>query len=242
MSDSSNLGSIGLVVEAPADADAARILVDRVLRARRSWIDEETLEHLRSWRGIEPDSAVTHWKQVRALAKAHEVSGHGLFSGEPGAPDARAARRALLLFTKLGMTDAVVLLRDADDQSERRIGLEQAREGSRHRDVVAIGVAEPEREAWVLAGFQPRDEAERSALARERQRLGFDPCREPQSLRGDDKRSAKTALAALTRDDCERERQCLADTPLEHLRERGAGCGLEEFLDELAARVASVIA
>jgi hypothetical protein len=109
MSDSSNLGSIGLVVEAPADADAARILVDRVLRARRSWIDEETLEHLRSWRGIEPDSAVTHWKQVRALAKAHEVSGHGLFSGEPGAPDARAARRALLLFTKLGMTDAVVL-------------------------------------------------------------------------------------------------------------------------------------
>lgn len=242
MSDASHPRSIGLVVEAPADAETARTLVDRVLRARRSWADDDDmLEHLRSWRGIAPDSPVTYWKHVRALATAHDVRSHGHFSGEPGAPDAQAARRALVVLAKLGMTDAVVLLRDADHQPERRVGLEQARNGSPHRERIAVGVAEPEREAWVLAGFQPRDAGEHATLGRERQRLGFDPCLAPHSLRGDDKRSAKTALATLTAGDLERQRLCLADTPLEHLRERGTSCGLTVFLEELATRVAPAI-
>jgi hypothetical protein len=242
MSDDSKPRSIGLVVEAPADARTARILVDRALRARATWIDDDSLlEHIRAWRGIEPDSPVTYWKHVRALARAHDVRSHGHFSGEPGAPDAQAARRALLLLTKLGMPDAVVLLRDADAQPERRTGLQQARDGSAHFDRIAVGVAEPEREAWLLAGFRPCNEDERAALARERQRLGFDPCVEPHGLRGEGKRSAKTALANLTGSNRDRERQCLADTPLEHLRRRGAGCGLLAFLDELGTRVASVI-
>lgn len=242
MSDAASPRSIGLVVEAPADAQTARVLVDRVLLAHADWIDDSLLEHHRAFRGIEPDSLVTHWKKVPALAKAHGVRSHGHFSGEPGAPDANAARRALLLLTKLGMPDAVVLLRDADDQPERRVGLRQAREGSIHESRIAIGVAEPEREAWLLAGFQPRNDQERATLAGERQRLGFDPCLEPHSLRGEGKRSAKTALTALTRDDREREHQCLADTPLERLHERGASCGLAEFLDELRTRVAPVVA
>jgi hypothetical protein len=199
------------------------------------------LESVRSWRGVEPESAVTYWKHVRALAKTHHVRSHGHFSDEPAAPDAQAARRALMLFAKLGMTDAVVLLRDADDQPERCTGLRQARDSSPHRDRIAVGVAEPEREAWLVAGFQPRDDHERSALAQERQRLGFDPTLEPKSLRGDGKRSAKTALATLTVRDHERQRQCLADTPLEHLRERGASCGLAAFLDEIELRVAPAI-
>lgn len=243
MSDALDRRSIGLVVEAPADAQTVRILADRVLRARAEWIDGDSmLEHLRAFRGIEPDSLVTYWKKIPTLAKALDVRSHGHFSGEPGAPDAQAARRVLLLFTKLGMPDAVVLLRDADDQPERRIGLEQAREGSPHRDRIAIGVAEPEREAWLVAGFQPRDDAEHTVLAAERQRLGFDPCLEPHSLRGGEKRSAKKVLAALTADDRERERQCITDTPLEHLCERGEGCGLAAFIDELKTRVAPVIA
>lgn len=240
MSDVSGQWSIGLVVEAPVDANAARILVDRVLRARVEWIDDDSmLEHLRRFRGIEPGSGVTYWKKVRTLAEAHGVHKHGHFSGEPSAPDAQAARRALLLFSKLGMPNAVVLLRDADDQPERRDGLEQARKEPIHASCIAIGVAEPEREAWLVAGFQPRDNDERQALARERQRLGFDPCLEPQSLRGEGKRSAKTALSNLTSGDHERQRQCLVDTPLEHLRERGTDCGLEAFLNELEERVVS---
>jgi hypothetical protein len=173
MSDASNPRSIGLVAEAPADAETARILVDRVLRARRSGIDDAMLDSLRGWRGVEPGSTVTYWKHVRALAKAHGVRSHGHFSGEPGAPDAQAGRRALLLFTKLGMTDAVVLLRDADDQPERRTGLQEARDASPHCDRIAVGVAEPEREAWILAGFHPRDEAERSTPASRQRSSGL---------------------------------------------------------------------
>ena len=241
MSDALDPRSIGLVVEAPADAQSARILIDRVLRAHADWIDDSMLDYLRVWRGIEPESLVTYWKKIPALARAHAIRSHGHFSDEPAAPDAHAARRALLLFTKLGMTDAVVMLRDADAQPERRTGLEQARESSPHHDRIAIGVAEPEREAWLVAGFQPRDDDERATLASERQRLGFDPCLTPQSLRGDEKRSAKKVLATLTASSRDRQHQCLAETPLEHLCERGEACGLAAFIDDLKTRVAPAI-
>jgi hypothetical protein len=87
--------SIGLVVEAPADADTARLLIDRVLSRRGEWV-EDNIEHVRVFRGCAPETNVCYWKHIPALCKAHGVVGHGThgkFDGKPGAPDALAARR-----------------------------------------------------------------------------------------------------------------------------------------------------
>lgn len=232
--------TVGLLVEAPADAQTVRILVDRALQQAADWLTEELVEHQRAWRGLEPETSVSYWKDVRKLCNQYGVRGvkvHGRFGDESRAPDAYAARRALVLFEWLGMPDTVVLVRDADDQPERARGLTQARELSGHPDRVAIGVANPEREAWHIAGFCPCAPEEHAALRAERQRLGFDPTERSHQLRGEGKRSAKLALRALTHDDRDRERRCLTEPTLEMLSARGSGNGLADFLVEVRDRV-----
>jgi len=233
--------SIGLVVEAPADARTTTTLVDRCLVEGIEWLEAEHLEHFRSWRGIEPGLAFTVWKHVTMLAKRYRVVPMGRFDGDPGEHDARKARRALLLFAKLGMPDVVVLVHDADDRPDRRAGFEQARNGTPLPARIVIGIANPEREAWVIAGFVPCDDREQGALASERQRLGFDPTLHPHELRGNDKRSAKTALENLLGGDDHREHRCLTEPSLAHLRERGQQSGLAAFLEEIDERVVPVI-
>lgn len=233
--------SIGLVVEAPADAKMATTLVDRCLQEGIDWLDDGILDDLRAWRGIEPETAYTEWKHAKSLAIEHRVTSPGFFDGNPGKDDARAARRALLLYRKFGMPDLVVLVRDADDKSERRGGLEQARSGVSRPERIVIGVAHPEREAWILGGFVPCDAREHAACESERQRLGFDPTEQPHQLHGNGKRSAKTALANLLGKDPEREHRCLTEPPLAELRQRGTKTGLAAFLEEVDDRIVPVI-
>ncbi len=233
--------SIGLVVEAPDDARTVTTLVDRCLVDRIGWLEAEHLEHLRAWRGIEPSTEHTAWKHVTTLVKQHRVAPMGFFDGNPGEHDARLARRALLLFAKLGVPDLVVLVHDADDRPDRRDGFEQARNGSHLRARIVIGIADPEREAWIIAGFVPCDEREQRALASERKRLGFDPTLHPHELRGNGKRSAKAALAGLLGDDRPREQSCLSEPTLEHLRRRGGQTGLAAFLDEIDERIVPLV-
>jgi hypothetical protein len=232
--------SIGLVVEAPADERTVTTLVDRCVCEGIEWVEPEILGHFRSWRGIEPGTGLTEWKHVKALATTHRVTTRGFFDGDPGKEDARAGRKALLLFRKFGMPDFVLLVRDAD-KSTRKAGLEQARKVSLEAEHVVIGVANPEREAWVLGAFVPCDERERRSIASERQRLGFDPTLTPHELGGNGKRSAKTAHANLLLDDHDREHLCLTEPPLEHLRERGQHTGLAAFLDEIDERIVTVV-
>jgi hypothetical protein len=40
---------------------------------------------------------------------------------------------------------------------------------------VAIGIATPEHESWVIAAFEPQDTVDAARLAELRQALGFDP-------------------------------------------------------------------
>ncbi|MFO7562971.1 MAG: hypothetical protein R6X02_10045 [Enhygromyxa sp.] len=222
---------IALVVEAGDDARTAGHLVDRLLGEAADWIADGDPDHYRTW-------LVIHWKNVKTLCEEHGVVVQGGFGGEPAAPDARAARRALVLLAKLGLPDAAVLLRDADNQPQRLVGLRQGRECSRHLDAsrIAVGMATPTREAWHLAGFVPQTADETARLEQQRQRLGLDPACEPQRLQRKGERDIKAVLAELTGDDVQREQACL-DSPLEHLRERGAACGLSEFLDEVHERV-----
>jgi hypothetical protein len=238
VSDDDEPPTIALIVEAEDDARTAKFLVDRQLRAAADWLHDANLDDHRGWQ-------VIRWRAVPDMCKEHGVATpHGRFEGGR-APDAHAARRALLLLSKLGRPAAVVLLRDADKENDRRRGLEQGRSDDRvgfKADRVAIGLAVPTREAWHLVGFEPTTPAEFESLKAERDRLGFDPTRTPQELtnrRG--KRPIKPVLERLTGGDPDREQHCL-DCDNERLRERGRDCGLSEFLDELDARVVPAFA
>jgi hypothetical protein len=111
--------TIGLLVEADADAETLRVLVDRLLQHAADWVTPDLLPSLRAWQGIEPETMASSWKHVRDLCTQHGIRAQGHFGGEPGAPDALAARRALMLFRKLGPPDAIILLRDGDHQTSQ---------------------------------------------------------------------------------------------------------------------------
>ncbi|MCE9531841.1 MAG: hypothetical protein K8T89_12060 [Planctomycetes bacterium] len=234
-----------VVAEAPADHQTATELADRILIDSVNWLDEDHLPHQREW-VVEASGEQFTWKRIPKLARAAGIEAEGFFNGEPGLPDARAARRALrYLRATIPGLEAVVLIRDQDDQTGRRNGLEQARQEDHEGMKIAIGLAIIEREAWVISGFVPQNEAEQTRLDGERQALGFNPCERSHELTAGKNdaapRSPKRVLRALTANDLDRQRQCWVDTPLVRLRECGASNGLVQFLDEIRTRLAPLI-
>ncbi|HWO25879.1 MAG TPA: hypothetical protein VNO30_44395 [Kofleriaceae bacterium] len=172
-------------------------------------------------------------------------STRGHFKGRPGGAGSSMMRKALKIARVLSKQqagdpiDVVVLVWDMDQQpDDRRAGVTLARDEARSWTdfEIVCGFQDPEREAWVLAGFEPRDEAERARLAELQDALGFSPVEHAVRLR--DKaagaaRNIKRVLGQLTRDDPDREERCWTEPPLEILRERGEPSGLKDFLDEI---------
>lgn len=229
-----------LFIEAAADEATTSHLVDRQI-GETLGRSTASLDDRRAWQGIEPGTTATLWRRVKDLAQQHGVRAHGRFDASRRPPDAQAGRRALLLVEKLRCGDVVVLVRDADDQPERYTGLDLARKESASKDRVVIGVASPEREAWLLAGFVPNNANEQQTLDAERQRLGFDPTLYPERLGGRGKRDAKVALENVTSGRHDRERICIEETPLATLRLRGEGSGLAAFLAEVEQRLGPLL-
>lgn len=164
-----------VVHEAPADFQTATELADRVLVESIDWMEEDLIEHHRTW--IRESSGVPlTWKRIKQSALDAGINAIGFFDGAPAQPDARAARRAIL-YLRHALPDltGVLLIRDQDDQPERRLGLDQARRQEEGRLPVVVGLAVVERESWVISGFDPQDVVEESRLAVERQTLGLDP-------------------------------------------------------------------
>lgn len=84
-----------VVAEAPADHRTATELADRILiDATNDWLDEDQLPYQREWVAEVSGGQLT-WKRIRKLAADAGIEAEGFFDGEPGLPDARAARRAL---------------------------------------------------------------------------------------------------------------------------------------------------
>jgi hypothetical protein len=77
---------------------------------------------------------------------------------------------------------AVLLIRDQDDQPERRMGLDQARCQDHSGTAIIVGLAIVERECWVISGFDPQGKAEAARLEAERTTLGFNPCERSHEL------------------------------------------------------------
>lgn len=232
-----------MVCEAVADRKTAAELADRILCADVAWIEPEDLDLYRRWQGLEEGAGHLEWHHVPELARRSGIRAHGHFEGRPGSPDAHAARLALLLFATLREPpDAVVLVRDTDGEEERRAGLEQARQSPRAGGEwpfpVVLGLAHPKRECWVIAGFEPQDEAEAQSLAALRSHLGNDPRLHAVALKAKSPgalRSAKRVLAVLTDGDPAREAACWVDCDLDLLRQRGQPTGLTAYLEEVKA-------
>ncbi|WP_437320332.1 hypothetical protein [Sorangium sp. So ce385] len=233
--------SIAVVCEADADRRTACALCDRVLCEAVEWIDAATIDFIRGYHGIRRQDSCLKWTSMKAMARSRHVVAHGFSRGEPREPDAAMAEQALKLLATLDPPpDAVILMRDADKMSRRREGFEQARHAQPWRFPVVIGVAHTKRECWILAGYEPRDDAERALLERERKELGFDPRSRAEQLTASEdgaKRDAKRVLHALTGGDQEREEACMREPPLAVLKRRGAATGLTAYLDEIEARL-----
>lgn len=232
---------LAVVCEADADRRTATGLADRVLCREVDWIEPEVLDGHRKWQGLLEGGSHLQWRQVKDHARARGLKAHGHFNGEPGAPDAFAARLALLLLATSGRPpDAAVLMRDTDGQQERKVGLEQARMDREWPFPVLIGCADPKRECWVLAGFEPRSPDEDAILAQLRQELGFDPRLQAEALSAKESgalRDAKRVLSLLVGGDRDREQSCWVECPLEALVERGRLNGLADYLDEVRTRL-----
>ena len=234
-----------VVYEADADLRTATELTDRVFLEAIDWLEEKQLIDYREWIG-EVGQERLMWKTIPRLAREARIRSHGHIDGSPLEADAAAARRAILyLKATFDDLDGIMLIRDQDDQPERSLGLEQARSEHRAAPPVVLGLAIVEREAWVLAGFEPRDDDERARLESERERLGYYPQQQSHRLNAckddDAKHSPKRVLKELSGSDYERERRCWNKTSLSVLRQHGDENGLSAFLEEVRAQFASLL-
>jgi hypothetical protein len=235
-----------VVHEAKADFEIATELADRVLLETIDWLDEHVIASQRQWIEEVPSDRRLEWKTLPQLAREIGIRAHGYFSGDPGQPDAAAARRAILyVLATISDLTAILLIRDQDDQPERRVGLEQARSQDRSGVVTVVGLAVVERESWVICAFDPQGAEETARLDAERRTLGFDPrlrsheltaCKNDQAPR-----SPKRVLRVLSGDDRGRERHCWMNAPLNILRERGGENGLSGYLQEIRDRLGPLI-
>lgn len=235
-----------VVSEAHADFLIATELADRVLVEAVDWLDESLLDSQRRWLGEHPPSSALTWNSIPGRARETGIRVRGHFDGASALPDAKAARRAVLyLLSQIQELEAIVLIRDADGQIERQHGLEQARRQTPQAIPIVVGVAIPERESWVISGFEPENEQEEAVLDTERQKLGFDPRSRSEELTAGSEntalRSPKRVLHAITQGDRVRESRCWTETAIAVLRQRGTKNGLDRYLNEIRSLLVPLI-
>jgi hypothetical protein len=245
---------VRIAVIAEADVDRRQVceLVDRKIKDHApDWWDAEQIEAEREYCGLVPATFFTRWTELRDLPTPEGALRRGGLIGFGERQrlhfDYPLGRKALLSCTLAKpRVDAVILIRDMDQQPEdRTASLTQARDeipGQVMRVVLALPRAK--REAWVLNGFDPRGANEGTLLAALREELGFDPRMRAENLDAMEhgaKRDAKRVLHHLIGKDHEREASCWRDTPWSSLRERGVGSGLVHFLVEVKERLVPLV-
>ncbi|MBS1809098.1 MAG: hypothetical protein JST84_13125 [Acidobacteria bacterium] len=247
-----------IVAEDRSDAAIARDLADRVFyedgpawmrETDLGWFNENILPGLRMWDGLESGTEFTRWDKLKDLSKRFPklkflVSPVGKGKKYDYGPARRAIQLAALLRSeaKESIPDAIVLIRDLDSQEERRQSLMDARDHEKTSMKVVLATPNCKYEAWVLNGFYPADEREKSELERVVQELGFDLCSQAERLRFSSgtscsERNPKEIVSCLTNDDYDREKQCWLETSLAILRQRGENTYLRHYLDEVQERL-----
>lgn len=225
-----------LVCEASADAELAGCLIRRSLRAHGpDWLDGlPEVAEFEGWTGAER-KGVVFWTD---LAKVYRKGFGRSLQGRNIGPYSLPALQAILLAEREVGLDALVLMVDLDREKDRRTSLLDIRRNAEAFPFdVLVATPDPEREAWVLHGFEPADPQEEERLAALKRSLGFDPRTKPHKLRSDARRKAthrdiKQVLAHLV-GERDRERHCWEETSLEILEVRGEETYLRDFLVEI---------
>ena len=244
--------------EAAADFRTAETLIDEVLRLRCSqWVRdlyEQNPEFVREWHGPREGLAWFDIHAIYAIARDLGVRlGYGHFNGRSAKAGARMLDTIVRIRRELLRrdggdhgSDALVVVWDMDKQGDgRRAGLAQAGGDSvLPLDVtLVLGCPDPNREAWILAGFVPRDD-ELGQLEAARRELGFYPNERPHELPASDEtalRNTKRVLhEALGVTTWEREQECLRiadDIAFQRLSARGSAAGLQAFLSAIEEKL-----
>lgn len=234
-----------MIVESDADFRTASELANRIFVEQIEWI-EPYLSQLLQWSGLSPSEDFTCWKDVKVIYDELKTQGIHLpryLGGRERGADFAASSKILNMVERLKKDrgrkiQAVILIRDLDNQPERRIGMEQARTGSSIN--VIIGTANGKREAWVLNGYVCQNNEEEIILDQLTKQLTFDPTLESHRLQEttfeEPKRirNAKVVLEILIKGNHEREAQCWQDTDLALLLKRGGNTGLTSYMLEVA--------
>lgn len=231
--------SIVVFCEGPTDAEVASVLTRRVLVdlvGHGEWLQPEMLE----FRGLEPGTDFCVWASLARTRPGPRRTKYGFREGDEWGPESLAAWNALCAVAQAPIEGqrAVLLLRDADSSR-----VEPDRAALRRRQLragveayarvyealpVALGIADPKVECWVLVSFEPN--APPIAEVRAQRELSFNPVRNAHELRGgpDSKTDAKAVLDAVL----ERTRweEQLHSVPLATLAARGEQTGLTDFL------------
>lgn len=233
-----------VVVENKSDARHICALADRIFAERIDWIEANTLDDFRRWRGFAEGTTSTTWGEIKTEAKQKLPRFRRRTAEEAPGYAYAECRKAIALLEKLQRNqqiDALILFKDLDNQEERREGMEQAR-----REInfpVVLATPKWKREAWVLNGFEPAERRERELLATLCHELGFDPCLKAENLHHLTQRDAKHILEALLQDHTsgpkryEREEQCWLNVSIDTLRQRGQETLLADYLDEVEAHL-----
>ncbi|MEC4805128.1 MAG: hypothetical protein SAJ12_15230 [Jaaginema sp. PMC 1079.18] len=248
-----------VVVESRADAEIATVLAERLLIEKVDWLEQELLQYVFQWSGLQENTPYSCWTDINKIIKNAKESGMRLpkFIGHSKQKNIKADGASsikILNFIRILQKNrpikAVFLIRDLDNQPERREGMKQAR--SEHTErlpqlEIIIGTANRMREAWVLNGFIPLDEEEGKTLENIKSQLNFDPCIESHRLRSNSFeepnriRNPKVVLETLTRNDRLREQKCWEETSLELLQQRGNQTGLTAYLQEVELHIVPLI-
>ena len=243
---------IVVVCENTGDAVVARGFGQRVLLENIEWMrDLNSIEPeaLPTWGGLTATMTFTSWVSISRLYNDSSLPNIRSLeiNGQPPEPDALTALKAFRLAEQVAPL-AVVLLRDIDAVDARRNGLAQARDKYQQTSLAPIpciiGLPDRYQEAWLLAGFQPRNPRETKALADACRDLeSVHPTREAHRLNGaqGEMRHAKTIWERLSNRDEARAEACWTVTLLEDLHKHGVGCGLSAYLEEIRARVVPLL-
>lgn len=201
------------------------------------WVGDQ-IDHFRTWVAFAGNDCLD-LKRVKDLAKGLRIRAWGHFDGHPGAEDALLMRKLFRVVDAQDIgVDVLVVARDVDGR-DRRAGFDQARREFAHATFMVVGaLAEPEFEAWLVSAWQPETDAEREALAAQKQRLGFDPVRDSHQLTstGDGPRDSKKVLQGLAGGVEPAERR-FRSRSLAELAVAGAGNGIASYLAEVRSRL-----
>jgi hypothetical protein len=244
-----------VVCENESDATIVTTLADRYAEEPENGLPEwvrDNLDAYRAWEGDEPGRRCLLWKKIKERADKLHLSVHGYGNRRLGLENAEI-RKAFTLVTRAGRErpSGILLARDTDADAGRREGYRravavyaEATTGDVDRVRLCLALAHPEIEAWLLAGFEPKTDSGRAALAEERQTLGFDPCDNAADLNPkrtftpegrEVKKSTKRILDKLLSADGASKESTFRNAPLSMLRARGGATGLADFFDALSA-------